>query len=131
MRSAIADALRDGCELNASAYQTSRIRPPHAQISYRVDYDLTMARGADEYIVTVSVWTARDNEEQSQKLLDRLADPNELGSVKTVLEADEGVLAVVDYFRVRNAGDLSVSVAGTPEVQYLTRDFECEVAISQ
>lgn len=130
VREAVATALRDGCSINATPYLASKIRPPHAMVSYKVTYDMTMARGADEYLFTVSVYAQRDNEIQSQKLLDRLSDPHDATGVKQILEGDSGVAGVVDYIRVASTGDLQVVEIGSPGVQYLTVEFVCEVAIS-
>jgi len=129
-RGAMATALREGCGLNASPRLSSRVLPPYAMFDFEVRYDLTFDRGADEYRGTLTVWAQRDNEDESQRFLDVLRDPNESRSIKTVLEADDGVNDTVDYLRIVSASKVQVVAAGNPAVEFLTVDFEFEVAIS-
>ena len=129
VRDAIAVALRTVSGLNADGYLVQKIRSPHAMVDLEIDYDQTLGRGSDEYLFTITVYAQRDNDGQSQKYLDQLRDGRQATSLKRVLEGDAGVLATVDYIRVRKVSGVHVALSGAPNVEYLAVVFEVEAMI--
>lgn len=111
--------------LNVSAYMTDSIKPPQAMIDFHPDYDLVFGGSKDTYNYVVSIYTQRDNEQSSQKLLDTYRDPNDTSSVKYVLENNATLAAAVDYAWVRRCSPVEVVLVGT--VEYLRVNFDVEV----
>lgn len=131
IRQALHDALCTIDGLNVSPYQTDQIAPPQAMIVRgQIDYDLSMERGHDLYNFTVAVLVPRIDELAAQAFLDDLCAPNGATSLKTIVEADTGLQAVVDYAYVRRASEVQVLPGSDPNTQYLSVDFEMEVVVS-
>lgn len=127
VRGAFADALRTITGLNADGYLEDMVRPPHAMVDCSIDYDMTMARGADTYQFVVLVYGQRQNAEQTQKFFDKLRDPSDTESLKQVLEGDANLAALVQYVRVRTVGRPQVVTSATAD--YLMIEAEVEVCI--
>lgn len=130
VREAFAAAL-DGIDgLRASAYLTDQINPPQAMVDFEIpEYDLTFNRGADQYDFTVWIFDQRTSERGSQLRMDAWRDPSDADSLKQVIEADAGILAVCDYARVRSVSSPRDMQVGN--VHYLVIEFRVEVVISQ
>lgn len=126
VRQALSDAVDTITGIRSAPYLPDQINPPQAVVwDTGVDYDVVMGRGADEYNFTVRVYVNRTAETAAQKLLDTLREPTGATSLKTVVEADSGLAAVVDYARVRRAGPVDLVTVGS--VDYLSVEFEVEV----
>ena len=126
VRQALSDAVDTITGLRSAPYVPDQINPPQAVVwDTGVDYDVVMGRGADEYNFTVRVYVNRTAETAAQKLLDTLREPSGATSLKTVVEADAGLAAVVDYARVRRASPVELVTVGA--VDYLSVEFEIEV----
>lgn len=126
VRAALADAVDSITGIRCSAYMPDNVNPPQAVVwDTGIDYDIVMGRGADEFQFLVRVYVSRTAEMASQKLLDTLREPSGSSSLKTVVEADSGLAAVVDYARVRSASPIELVTVGG--VDYLTVEFTIEV----
>ena len=93
-------------------------------------YDMTMGRGANESTYTVRVYAGRASERSAAKLIADLMDPANPLNLKSCVEGDSNLLMLVDYARVRSAGDMNVVAIGTGDVLYVTVDFQVEVVVS-
>ena len=93
------------------------------------DYDLVMGRGADIWNYRLVAYVSRTSERAGQILLDELRAPSGDGSLKTVIEADEALAAVVDYARVIQASEVREVNLGsdTNPLRYLLIEFTVEV----
>lgn len=126
VRQALSDAVDTITGIRSAPYMPDQINPPQAVVwDTGIDYDMVMGRGADEYRFTVRVYVNRTAETAAQKLLDTLREPSGATSLKTVVEADSGLAAVVDYARVRRASPVELVTVGA--VDYLSVEFEVEV----
>lgn len=126
VRQAIADACSTIPGWRASPYIKDTVAPPEIQVvAGQVDYDLVMARGADIWNYTLMAYVQRDSERAGQIMLDELCAPSGAGSLKTVLEADVALAALVDYVRVRTASEVRSATVGA--VTYLLVEFTVEV----
>lgn len=127
VRAGFGTALRTISGLNVDDYVVEGVRPPHAMVDWEADYDMTFARGADVYTFSVLVFAQRANPEQSQKLLDTYRDPSSASSIKTALEGNATLGALVDYVRVQTVDRPQVVTVGNAD--YLMVTFGCEVVI--
>lgn len=127
IREAMADALDSIDGIRSFPYMTDDIVPPVALFDFEIDPDMTFANGSHLYTFTITVWTSRNDNRASQKLLDLLRDPSSATGVKQTLQESAGLQAVVDDLRVTSIGVVNISNAGTSE--YLTVDFEVEVIV--
>lgn len=130
VRSALGTALRTISALHADEYVVTSVRPPHAMVDFRMDYDLTFARGGHGYTFYVMVYDQLQQPEQSQRRLDQLRDPEAAAGtgIKQTLEGDATLAAQVDYIRVVNDGGPIVPVT-IGNADYLRLTFECEVVL--
>lgn len=127
IRDALSDAVATVTGISrATPYITDQVSPPHAVVMLQeVDYDLVFGRNGDTYNFSVAVYADRASEKQAQILFDTLRDPSGATSLKTVVEANAALAAVVDYARVRTASPIqAANVAGT---DYLVVEFTVEV----
>lgn len=130
IRQALADAISNVAPtLRAMPRPTDNINPPLAIVMRKsTDYDLTFGRGADTHSFGVMVFAGRLAERSADEFIDDLLDPANPLYLKTMVEGDAGLNQLVDYARVRSAGETTVAdIAGT---QYLTVEFDVEVVVS-
>lgn len=128
IRQALADAVAK-TGVRATPRPTDNTNPPHAIVMRKsTDYDLTMGRGADQHSFSVMVFASRLNERGGDELIDELIDPANPLCLKTIVEGDDALLRLVDYARVRSAGE--TTVADIASTQYLTVEFDVEVVVS-
>jgi hypothetical protein len=126
VRSALAGAVETISGIRAIDYIPDQVNPPQAVVFRNtIDYDLVYGRGADEYHFTVRVYVGRTSERKAQEFLDELCEPSGATSLKTVVEANATLAALVDYARVRTAGVLQVATVA--DVDYLACDFDVEI----
>lgn len=119
-------ALAEACGIRATAYITDSVNTPVAVVSLNeVNYDVVMGRGADDWQYTVTVYTSRTDETRAQKYLDDLREPTGSKSLKTLIEADAGIAALVDYVVVKSASPVRAQQVGAS--QYLLVEFTVEV----
>lgn len=125
VRQALSDAVDTIAGLRSAPYMPDQINPPQAIVwDTGVDYDLVMGREADTYHFLVNVYVSRTSERAAAVLLDTLREPLGATSLKTVVEADNALKALVGYAWVRSASTLEpTSVNGT---DYLMVQFTIE-----
>lgn len=129
VRQALSDAVDSITGLRCSPYVPDNVAAPQAVIADDgVDYDLTLGRGADTYRYKVVVYVDRTAEIAAQKLLDTLREPTGSSSLKTVVEADTALAALVDYVRVLRSSEIqAVTTAGDMVAEYLMLEFDVEI----
>lgn len=89
LRSGIADNLSDISGLQVSAYMLANPTPPYAEVMpASIDFDATMARGADWVNFIVRVLVGATNDIGAQKRLDDFLDGSGSSSIKAVIESD-------------------------------------------
>lgn len=126
VRQALSDAVDGIADVRATPYVPDQINPPQAVVGLReIDYDLVFGRGADIFMFMVQFFVARTAEKQAQILLDTLCEPAGVTSLKTVVEADSGLGALVDYARVRRVTGPQVATIGS--LDFLVVEFDVEV----
>ena len=126
VRQALSDAVDTITGLRSAPYVPDQINPPQAVVwDTGIDYDLVLGRGADTYDFRVVVYVNRTAEVAAQKLLDTLREPSGATSLKTVVEADAGLAALVDYALVQSVSPVQVATVG--QVEYLTVEFTIEI----
>jgi hypothetical protein len=126
VRQTIADACQSLAGIRAQPYVTDSVATPQATVSLNeVNYDLVFARGADIWNYTVTVYAQRSSERSAQILLDELREPVGPTSLKTVLEEDVALAALVDYVVLRRASPVQSTTVGA--IEYLLVEFTVEV----
>jgi len=126
VRIAIADACATITGWRASPYVRDQVSAPELQVARGpIVYDVAMGREADEYHYTITAYVQRDSERAGQMALQKLCEPSGTGSLKTVLEADTALRALVDFVRVTNASEDRNATIGL--IDYLVVDFEVEI----
>lgn len=130
VRVAMADACSSLSGWRAYPYIRDSIAPPEIQIaSGTTDYDLVFGRGADIWNYRLIAYVSRQSERSGQLMLDELRAPSGAGSLKTVLEADTALAALIDYVVVKQASEVREVTTGTPQnpLRYLLIEFTVEV----
>ncbi len=124
----MATALGTISGLNAQPYLRDQVNVPEAQVDFGINpYDMTFGGAKDVYQFVVHVFSNRTMTTDSQILLDALRDPQSATSIKNVLEADAGLLALVDYCQVQSVSPPATVEVG--KVEYLLVTFTIEVVI--
>lgn len=90
-----------------------------------VEYDTTMRRGADTYLMNVSMIVARATDRWAQSALAGYVAGSGDSSVKAAIEADPTLGGVAQTLRVTRAGSISRYQQG--DVTYLVVEFTVEV----
>lgn len=127
-------AIRAGLTANLQSIEGLRthdtipdqINVPAAVVGMpKVEFDVTMVRGADKITVPVRVYASRADERSGQDLLDEYLDTNGATSVKTAIESDPQLGGAAHTLRVTTADGYGVyAIAG---VDYLGVEFIVEV----
>ena len=126
VRQALSDAVDSIDGIRCAPYVPDNINPPMAVVwDTGVDYDLTLGRGADEWSYKVVLYVSRTAEVAAQKLLDTLREPTGATSLKTVVEANAGLAALVDYAAVRSVSPVEVVTVG--QLEYLGVEWTIEI----
>lgn len=121
VRSGLADALATIDGLRTSAYFPDSITPPVAIVdTYRLDFDLAMARGSDDITFDVLVVVRRVSERQAQIDLDALVP-----QVKAAIEADKSLGGACDSLQCQSMNGYSPITID--ETTYLTASFAVRV----
>lgn len=128
-RTALAAALEGMTDMRATAYMTLKCEPPpgggFAMFDLEPSYDVSFARGADEYSLRITVFAQAADERPSQVFLDAIRDGSSATGLKQVVEGDSGVAAVCDYTRIVSASAIDLRTIG--HADYLAVDFTGEV----
>jgi len=121
----VREALAAACRIRATAYVTESVNTPVAVIARgEVNYDLVMGRGADMWNYTITVYVSLD-EKRAQKYLDDLCEPTGATSLKTLVEADTALAALIDYVVIRTVSEVQSATVGT--VDYLLVVFTVDI----
>lgn len=122
----IAEQLDTITGLRVYAYPPDSIAVPAAVVAFpdTVEYDTTMARGADRVVVPVHVLVGKVSDRASSPALTTYMAGEGLGSVKTAIEADKTLSGEAQTTRVTEAAVSVIALAG---VDYLAATFQVEV----
>lgn len=126
VRQALSDAVDTIPGLRSVPYVPRSLDPPMAIISDRggVDYDLVLGRGADVWKFVVSVYVSAESNVQAQELIETFQAPAGASSVKTAIESNAGLAALVDYARVKVVGPTHIE---TVSGNHLVAEFDVEI----
>jgi len=115
-------AVRSGIATNVAtanpnvevdAFVRDDISPPHFLVGVpeRIEFDLTIARGADKYLIPCRVYASRMDDETGQATLDGFLDSKSADGIKTSVESDKtlgGVASSVRVIEARGYGEYQV-----------------------
>lgn len=126
VRRAIAAAI-EATGVKSTPYVTDQVNTPQAvvvrgEINYNHTFDPTHA-----YTYTIRVYATRTNPAYAQEFLDDLADPDHAKSIKTAVETDEALAALIQHVSVTTASITQTATVG--ETEYLFVDFTTEVVV--
>lgn len=129
--SSIRDALQlaldaiDG--LRAVDVVTDSVSPPVAIVGFpdRVEYDVTMRRGSDRYIIPIRLYVGRASERSAQNRLDAYLAASGAYSVKAAIEDDPTLGGACQTCRVTEASGYGIYEVGG--VNYLGTQYMVEV----
>jgi hypothetical protein len=103
IRVGLADALSAIEGIQASPYMLSNPTPPAAHVfPDQIDYDKAMARGLDDWFMTVQAFVGLSSDIGAQERLDVMLAPSGPASVKAAIEADRTLGGVVGGLRVES-----------------------------
>lgn len=126
MRTGIATNLATISGLRTTETIPDNPQPPVAVIApTSIEYDLTFARGLDQYNFTVTVVVARASERQAQRLLDAFCAGSGASSVKTAIESNRTLSGLVQDLRVTAMRNYGTTTIG--ETTYLAVEFDLVV----
>lgn len=128
--SKIREALKANLEtisgLRVSSTIPDQINPPAAVVGGpRIEYDATMARGADRYEIPVRVYASRVAERAGQDKLDGYIAKAGATSVKAAIESDPTLNGNAHSVRVRELTSYGAYTIGN--VDYLGAEWLVEV----
>lgn len=119
----LATALGTLDGLRVFPYYADRVTPPAAVVGWpELDYDTTMARGADRLTLPIYVMVGKVDARSSRDALAGYLDGAAPGSVKAAL--DGGTYTACDSVRVLSATVQALTVAG---VEYLAAEFQVDI----
>lgn len=131
LRAGLADRLRAIPPLTVHTHVPDSIVVPAALVmpGYEGDpcirFDSTMARGADDFLFTVTVLVQYADDRAAQEELDAYLDGSGDLSVKQLIEDDPSLGGLAHFAHVREAGNYGPVTFG--EVRYLGVDFAIEI----
>lgn len=116
IRNGLADALDAIPGLTAYGHIPSRANLPAALVARRVTrFDSTMARGADDFEFVITVCVPFADPLVAQDTMSAFLATDGPDSVKATIESDQTLGGVVDFARVREAGEEQIrDFAGVP-----------------
>ena len=128
-------AIRSGLKTNLANitslvvydYVPDSIEPPTAIVGVvdSIDYDSTMARGADTYTIPIFLYVSRVDAEDSQDTLDGYLASSGSSSVKAQVESDLTLGGSAQSLRVIEAENYGVY--NVNNIDYLGVEFTVEV----
>jgi hypothetical protein len=127
IRSGIATNLSNISSLTVYGYVPDSIEPPTAVIGVvdSIDYDSTMARGADTYNIPVFLYVSRVDAQDAQETLDGYLTSSGASSVKAQVESDITLGGQAQSVRVVEADNYGVYTINN--IDYLGVEFMIEV----
>ena len=128
-------SIRDGIKTNLAnisslivfGYVPDSIEPPTAVVGVvdNIEYDSTMARGADTYNIPVFLYVSRIDAEDSQDTLDAYLASTGASSVKAQVESDITLGGQAQSVRVVEADNYGVYTINN--IDYLGVEFMIEL----
>jgi hypothetical protein len=122
---AIGAALDTITDLRVRPYTEQRVTPPAAMVTLptRIDYDETMGRGSDQYLLPVIVFVGRVDAGSSHRALGAYVDGTGSKSVKKAIETHDPQGAY-DFAHVQDVQFVVMAVAG---IELLTATFRVRI----
>ena len=127
IRSGIATNLGNISSLTVFGFVPDSIEPPTAVVGVvdNIEYDTSMARGADTYTIPVFLYVSRVDAQDAQDTLDAFLASTGSSSVKTQIESDSTLSGVANSVRVVEADNYGVYTVN--DIDYLGVEFMVEV----
>jgi len=127
VRDTMSNAIRQGTNIRAMAYQTSNLPHPVAVITpLQYDPRYVLGKSTADYPFKVSVVVGPASEVHAQKLCDRLREPDGDGSIVAAIEdADYWTDTAIQYVSVTSVGEVG-EVAVSEETLLV---FEVEATV--
>ena len=127
IRSGIATNLGNISSLTVFGFVPDSIEPPTAVVGVvdNIEYDTSMARGADTYTIPVFLYVSRVDAQDAQDTLDAFLASSGSSSVKTQIESDVTLGGVANCARVVEADNYGVYTINN--IDYLGCEFTVEV----
>ena len=127
IRSGIATNLGNISTLSVFAFVPDSIEPPTAVVGVvdNIEYDSTMARGADTYTIPVFLYISRVDAQDAQDTLDAFLASSGSSSVKAQVESDITLGGEAQSVRVVEADNYGVYTINN--IDYLGCEFTIEV----
>jgi hypothetical protein len=127
IRSGIATNLENISSLTVIGFVPDSIEPPTAVVGVvdTLEYDSTMARGADTYNIPVFLYVSRIDAQDSQDTLDAFLASSGSSSVKAQVESDITLGGQAQSVRVVEADNYGVYTINN--IDYLGVEFMIEV----
>ena len=127
IRSGIATNLENISSLTVFGFVPDSIEPPTAVVGVvdTLEYDSTMARGADTYNIPVFLYVSRIDAQDSQDTLDPFLASSGSSSVKAQVESDITLGGQAQSVRVVEADNYGVYTINN--IDYLGVEFMIEV----
>jgi hypothetical protein len=116
-------AIRAGIQANVATanptietswFVRDSISPPHFIVGApeRIEFDVTIARGADRYLIPCRMYAARTDDEDGQTTLDGYLNSKSSTGIKTAVESDITLGGAASTVRVIEARDYGEYVIG-------------------
>lgn len=104
-----------------------QINPPAAVVSgfEAINYDVTMARAADQWLIPIRVYAGRVSDRASQDALDKFLAAEGAESVKAAVEGDVSLGGVAQTTRIQEARNYGSYTLG--DIGYLGAEWLVEV----
>ena len=127
IRAGIATNLENISSLTVFGFVPDSIEPPTAVVGVvdTLEYDSTMARGADTYNIPVFLYVSRIDAQDSQDTLDAFLASSGSSSVKAQVESDITLGGQAQSVRVVEADNYGVYTINN--IDYLGVEFMIEV----
>ena len=127
IRSGIATNLVNISTLTVFGFVPDSIEPPTAVVGVvdSIEYDTSIARGADTYTIPVFLYVSRVDAQDAQATLDAFLASSGSSSVKTQIESDVTLGGVANSARVVEADNYGVYSINN--IDYLGCEFTVEV----
>jgi len=127
IRNGIATNLGNISSLSVYGYVPDSIEPPTAIVGVvdSVEYDTSMARGADTYEIPVLLYVSRVDAQDSQETLDSYLASSGANSIKAQIESDDTLNGSAMSCRVVEASNYGVYTINN--IDYLGVEFEVSV----
>tara|TARA_B100000524_G_scaffold344143_1_gene241046 strand:- start:254 stop:664 length:411 start_codon:yes stop_codon:yes gene_type:complete len=125
LRSGIATNISNNITIvDVFAYVPDRAEPPLAVVGVldTLEYDTTMARGSDKYLIPVRLFVANVDGQDSQETLDQFIKTSGSNSMKSAIESDltlGGVASSVRVTEVRDYGAFELNNTNLLGVEFV------------